>query len=256
MELQRTFKESYMKTLRDAVKSGASINLYSEDTFDFDSTGVKRLANVYAPDGLEDKMVDLEYDDFEAAKTIYEAYRNISPLLASNEAFWAYLTHTSLYHYTQKRWDNVLNGKATKDYILDHWFIGHNGVMRNAAASAWWTVHNTIDETRANKYELTAIMFKNYTLRTNTLGISTLIRHREAMLGILEFLAENTDVTTGPFEPRGQYIAKYFNRLGAVKQLAYLDRNYFRQKCESMKDRILSVTSRDQVINDESLYND
>ena len=128
--------------------------------------------------------------------------------------------------------------------------------MRNAAASLWWTVHNTIDESREDKYELTAILFKNYTFRTNTFGISTLIRHREAMIGILDFLRKNPEITQNYFEPRGAFISKYFNRLGAVKQLTYLDRDYFYSKCESLKDKILSVTTRGQVVNDYTLYSD
>ena len=56
MLLQKTFRESYMKTLRDAVKSGDAIPLYAADAFEVDATQVKRLANVYAPEGLADKL--------------------------------------------------------------------------------------------------------------------------------------------------------------------------------------------------------
>ncbi len=256
MELQKTFKESYTATLKDNVKSGVSIPLYKEESFDVDETQVKRLAGIYAPEGLGDKMLDNAYDDFSAAKTIFEAYENISPLLASNESFWVYLTHTELFNYMKHRWPNVRSEAVSSNYILDHWFIGGQGIMRNAPANLWWTIHNTIDRTRDDKYELSALMFKNYSLRTNTFGISTLIRHREAMIGILEFILENPIISEESFEYRGQFIAKYFNRLGAVKQLAYLDRDYFKNKCESMKNKILSVTSREQVVNAESLYND
>ncbi len=258
MELQKTFKESYVKELKDKVKAGNAFSLYKEDVFEYDHSQEKRLANVYAPVNLKDKLdglADNEHD-FEAAITLFEAYKDISPLLASNEAFWVYLTHTTMFNYVQHRWPKVLEDKVSVNYILDHWYVGVQGILRNAAASLWWHVHNTVDETRDNKYELTKILFKNYTLRTNTLGISLLIRHREAMIGILEFLLHNPEITNNYFEPRGTFISKYFNRLGAVKQLAYLDRDFFRQKCESIKDKILSVTTRDQVINDDSLYVD
>ena len=156
----------------------------------------------------------------------------------------------------QQRWSNVLDGTSTSNYILDHWFVSSQGLIRNALANLWWNIHNTIDSTREDPYELSEIVFKNYTLRTMTFGISTLIRHREAMIGILEFLKENPTITAESFENRGRFIVKYFNRLGAVKQLAYLERDYFKTKCESMKEKILSISTRDQVVNDESLYND
>ena len=255
MELQKTFKESYMKTLRDAVKSGISIPLYGNDTFEIDTTQVKRLANVYAPVGLAEKLNEVYEDDFKSAIAIYEAYNNISPLLASNEAFWAYLTHVDLFSYAQKRWPKVKEDDCSVDYILDHWFVGTNGVLRNSIASMWWSVYNSIDETRDNKYELTEVLFKNYTLRIYGFGSSLLIRHREAMIGILSFLFDNSDITNNALEDRGRFISKYFNRLGAVKQLAFLNRDFFYSKCEHLKGKILSVTSRNQL-SDESLYDD
>lgn len=244
-----------MKTLRDAVKSGSAIPLYGNSTFEIDQTQVKRLANVYAPEGLAEKLTEIWENDFASAVAIYEAYKNISPLLASNEAFWAYLTHTDLFSYTQKRWPKVKEKECSSDYILDHWFLGVNGLLRNAVASMWWSVHNTIDETRENKYELTEVLFKNYTLRIVAFGSTLLIRHREAMIGIMSFLADNPDVTNNALEYRGQFITKYFNRIGAVKQLAFLKRDYFYATCEHMKDKILSVTSRKQL-SDDSLYNE
>lgn len=256
MELQKTFKENFVKVLKDNIRLGKALSLYSAKEFEIDPSQVKRLAGIYAPIDFKEKLNDCSDDEFEAAKVVFEAYKEISPLLASTEAFWVYMTHTSMFNYTQQRWPKVLDNTASENYIIDHWFVGSQGIMRNAAASLWWSVHNTIDETRKDKYELTSILFKNYTLRTNTLGISTLIRHREAMIGILDFLLNNPSITQDHFEARGTFISKYFNRLGAVKQLAYLDHEYFTQKCESIKDKILSIKSRDQVINDETLYID
>lgn len=255
LQLQKTFKESYMKTLRDAVKSGESLPLYSCDSFTIDETQVKRLANVYAPDGLEDKLIPTSDGDFQSAIAIYEAYKDISPLLASNETFWAYITHTTLFNYAQKRWPKVLDKTASVDYVLDHWFIGSNGLLRNAASALWWGVYSTVDEDRDNKYELTEILFKNYTLRVVTLGSYTLIRHRKAMLGILEFLKDNPDIMDKGFEYKGQFITKYFNRLGSSKQLVYMEKDFFYDTLVKIKERIMKVATREDINNDY-LYND
>ena len=253
MRLQKTFKESYMKTLRDNVKSGDAIHLYKTGDFNIDQRFVRNLANVYTPNGLIEKLNETFDDDLKSAIVIYEAYKDISPLLASNEAFWAYLTHVDLFPYAQKRWPLVLDNDCSSGYIIDHWFLGSQGLLRNAIASLWWSVHNTIDETRQNKYELTEILFINYTLRVITFGSYPLIRHREAMIGILSFLKDNPEITKNAFENRGQFLLKYFNRIGAVKQLAYLKRDYFYNTCEKIKDKILKVTKREQLA-DESLY--
>lgn len=253
--LQKTFKESYMKTLRDAVKSGEAIKLYAADSFEVDQSQVKYLARVYAPEELAEKLEAAAGDEFLSAIAIYEAYKDISPLLASNETFWAYLTHVDLFKFTQERWPLVKEDDCSADYIIDHWFVGANGLLRNAAASAWWSVYNTVDETREDKYELTRILFMNYTLRVSGLGSYMLIRHREAMIGILSFLKDNSDITNVNFEVRGRFLTKYFNRLGAVKQLAYMKRDYFYNVCSKMKDKILSVTKKEHI-NNEELFND
>ena len=255
MQLQKTFKESYMKTLRDAVRAETSITLYAGESFEIDASQVKRLANVYAPEGLAENLNEIWKDDFCSAIAIYEAYKDISPLLASNESFWAYLTHVDLFSYTQKRWPKVKDNDCTSEYIIDHWFLGKHGPLRNAIGTMWWSVYNTIDETRENKYELTEILFKSDTFRVRTFGSYQLIRHREAMLGILSFLKENPSILSNYFEIRVRFISKYFNRLGAVKQLAYLNKDFFYQICTDLKDKIINVTRLEQI-GDESLYND
>src|SRR5574344_230965 len=250
LQLQKTFKESYMKTLRDAVKSGEALPLYSNESFTIDETQVKRLANVYAPVGLEDKLIPTSDGDFESAVAVYEAYNNISTLLASSETFWAYITHTVMFNYAQKRWPNIDNDVN----ILDHWFVGPHGILRNAAAALWWGVYSTIDNNRADKYELTRILFKNYTMRVNTFGASLLIRHKEAMIGILSFLHDNPDIMQKS-EPRCLFISKYFNRLGSSKQLVYMDITFFYNKLQKINSKIMLVNTREETNNDY-LYND
>lgn len=254
LQLQKTFKESYMKTLRDAVKSGEALPLYCAESFDIDESNVKRLANVYAPNGLAEKLSITKDNDFLSAVAVYEAYENISPLLASNETFWAYITHTTMFNYTQSRWPKVLDNTASSEYVLSHWFVGGQGILRNAAAALWWGVYSTVDKSRDNKYELTEILFKNYTMRVNTFGSSLLIRHKEAMIGILSFLHENPDVMEKS-EPRCLFITKYFNRLGASKQLTYMDRTFFYNTLLRLKEKIMLIDTREET-NEDYLYDD
>ena len=72
--------------------------------------------------------------------------------------------------------------------------------------------------------------FRNDNIRTHYFGPSTIFRHREAVIGILEFLVENPDISNVHFSSRCIYIIQYFNRLGAVKQLAYMDRYFFKEE--------------------------
>ena len=76
------------------------------------------------------------------------------------------------------------------------------------------------------------------------------------MIGILEFLVENPDVSGVHFNSRCIYIAQYFNRLGAIKQLAYLDRDFFKNELMKKKPILLNVTSKAQVLAGDELMSD
>lgn len=238
-ELQKTFTESYLKELKDAVKSGSNLSSYKGKEFNIDFSRVKPLASVYAPEHLTDKMDPA--DDFKSAVALYEAYKNITPLLATSEAFWAFLTHTELFTYTQRRWPNI---GSNPEYVLEHWFVDGKGIFRNAAASLWWGVRLTVDDSMPDKYVFTKVLFGSAHFRIILFGHGSLIRHHEAMVGILGFLKDNPDLFTNS---RCLYLTKYFNRLGGVKQLACLDREFFRNECEKIGETLLKIESRDDL---------
>ena len=247
MVLQKVFKDSYTQALKDDVRSGKSVDLYSKDSFEVDNSQTYSIKGIYAAEGLAEKLKRSKDDDFESATHLFEAYKSLSPVVAVMESFWAYLTHTELFEYTKLRWPMPDGEDKRKNNITDHWFVGSQGLLRNSAASLWWGIYLTVDEEREDKYELSKILFKNYTFRVMTMGSTRLIRHREAMIGILGFLADNPEILNEHFENRGRFISLYFSRLGAVKQLAGLDRNFFMNECEKIKDLILKVETRADI---------
>lgn len=243
--LQRTFSSSYVTKLINDVKIGVSIDKYSANKFDVDITKLKYVANVYTPVGLLEKMMEAQ-NDFEAAIALYEAYKNIPLVLASNDAFWAYLCHTELFEYCKKRYP-VDDAKNKTSHILDHWFFG-NGYNRNTLAQLWWGVQETFDEKCIdNPYHLTEIFFRNYSFRV--IWFTKMLRTKQGLLGILDFLEENQNIIEEGFEHRGSFIAKYFNRLGGTKQISFLPREFFKKELESIKGTILAIKSRNDVSN-------
>lgn len=243
MPLQKTLKESYLEELKTAVEQEVALELYSGDSFPLDPSRLNRYPGIEAPEALSQKLDPK--DDFKSAVALYEAYRNLPPLIAAREPFWAYLTHTEMFHYTQIRWKDKKKESSLKDCILQHWFM-KSGLFRNAAASLWWGIYLSADEQREDPYELSRILFSNHTLRIDTLGSSLIIRHKEAMIGILEFLKDNLE-ELGGLEEKGRYLSRHFNQLGAVKQLAALDRHFFRRRCEGLLPELLKVKSRSDL---------
>jgi hypothetical protein len=242
------FKSVYMKALKDKVKAAHNLSAYNGEKFELDPNGLNSLSGIYTVPGLEKRMMSAE-SLCDAAIILFEAYRNLSPLIASKETFWAYLCHADLFKFVQQKWPLYdANGEMKKpDYVIDHWFFGIHGYNRNALASLWWAVQCSYDKTKEDPYELTRILFKNYTFRV--VSLLALLRVKNAMHGILEFLGQNPEITDEYFENRGQFIAKYFNNLGASKQLSLLGKDFYIKELESLKPVILSIISRKDIHN-------
>lgn len=242
MELQRVFKHSYMEDLRRHIH----ISDYQQEQFPYDKTKTKHLANVYHPDGLLDKM-DPD-DDYKSAVALFEAYKNLTPLVASLPDLWVYLTHVDLFPYVQERWPKVMEEDVDEKYIINHWHE-NSYFMRTTFAGFWWHTYLTYDEKRTNPYELTEILFKNQDFRILRFGELNLIRYRPAMQGVLEYLLENPDVMENAFAARGQYISRYFNLIGGTKDLAFMNKDYFKSVLERIKLNLMKITSIDDVQN-------
>ena len=93
------------------------------------------------------------------------------------------------------------------------------------------------------------VLFKSQDFRTLRFGELGLIRHREAMIGVLTFLLDNPEIIQTSFDPRGQYISRYFNLLGGSKMLSVLTRDFFYNKLKELKPSLLRINSIKDVQN-------
>ena len=114
--------------------------------------------------------------------------------------------------------------------------------MNTTLMGLWWAVYCTVDESRGeeHKYDLTDTLFisKDFQIR---FGSSVLFRHKEAVVGILEYLYDNPEIFSESTKRRSQYITKHFNSLGAVRQLAYFNRDFFKKELEKIKGTLLNI---------------
>ena len=80
MELQKVYKHSYVDKLRTSVKKES----YLRTKFESDLKQTILLADVYNNAAtLSSKMIPDAAHDFESAIALFEAYPDISPILAS-----------------------------------------------------------------------------------------------------------------------------------------------------------------------------
>ena len=243
MLVQRTFKKEYVDELAAAVKSGVNFDKYAAESFDYDTDQVVIIPTLIHPEGLLERMIPNSQYDCESAIALYEAYPNLTPLQASDKAFWMYLTHVDLFAYVQERFPKVKDPDFDSiPYLYDHWFCGDDWTWRHPLASLWWFVDKTIDENSEDKYKYTRVFFSNYEFRTNFAKYS-ISRCKEAVFGYFEFLLDNPEIMKQAFKYRNRFITKYLNKLGGSRLLSVLPRDSFYDELSSIKRQILAVTS-------------
>lgn len=241
MEKQQIFKENYLLKLKDEIQP----EYYKSNDFVFDKKQTLMFSNIEKPIGLLDRMKP--ENDLETSIQIYESFKSLEPIQASDERFWAYLSHVDLYPYMIKRWSDVYKGisKDAAEYVRQHWFLTsttQSGLLRHALAGLWWSVFLSVDENRGSRrYELTEILWRQLDFPTRTLGTYKLGRHKEAVIGILEFIQENGDLFKNRFEDKTRYVTKHLNLLGGVKPLAYYDRTFYKTELEKISLNIAQI---------------
>lgn len=241
MAKQLIFKEKYVKKLKDCI----NVDFYKSNKFVYDTEQVLMIPNIEFTENFSDKLN--VNDDFESAIQIYEALKKLEPVQASDERLWTYLSHVDLYAYMIKRRNAVLSGTASneEEYIMEHWFLkssAQNNLLRHPLAGLWWAVYLSVDESRGeNKYDLTRILFRQLDFPTRTLGTYKLGRHKEAVIGILEFIEANSDLFKTKFEDKTRFVTKHLNLLGGVKPISYYDRTFFKTELEKIMNDISEI---------------
>lgn len=241
---QKIFRDRYVQELKRVIQSGDKTDFYKSKEFVYNKKQVLPVQNLNAPDDLLSNL-DVK-NDCHTAIQIYEAYKTLEPIQASDERLWTYLAHVDLFPYMIERWGDVYMGTSTNPskYISDHWFLSssvQSSLLRHAIAGLWWSVHLSVDEQRENRYELTEILFRQLDFPTRTLGTYKLGRHKEAVVGILEFIQENEDLFKSKFEPKTRFVTKHLNVIGGVKPISYFKRDFFKSELTKVIESIAAV---------------
>lgn len=245
MAKQMIFKEKYINLLKKNLNLKNMLNYYKNNEFIYDKKQVLMLPNIDSDPDLINRL-DIS-NDFKTAIEIYEAFSNLEVIQAADERLWTYLSHVDLYSYMIKRWDGVYSNKIPdeKKYILEHWFIhgsGQSGLLRNSFSGLWWGVYLSVDNSRGEqKYELTKILFRQLDFVTRTLGAYKLGRHKEAVIGILEFIEENDSLFKTKFEDKTRFITKHLNIVGGAKPVAYYERSFFKSELLKVYRKISEI---------------
>lgn len=256
---QSIYKQRFIDQLRKDVENCKSLDLYAKNRSPFSNDMIFKLIGVEKPEGLCEKMCGDAKNEFKNAVLLYEAYRKLTPLQATDDRLWIYLAHVDLYEYMVNRWplseaysrkrsegQEVSDDEMKKSFILDHWF-GERGYMRQALSNLWWSVYVSVDEERDNPYELTEYLFTRHDFRTRRFASSVFARNREGMIGLLQSM-KNSKIYDESFDGRSVFTIMYFNRLGGTRQLSALNRDFFISEMKRIEPEVAKINKREDVI--------
>lgn len=240
----RLFKSNYAAQLRVNAQNGI-LDAYNGDDFQYDEEKTLPM-RIEVDENICDKMYCDSDHEYEDAIILFEALKDLPEVMAADQVFWISLSHSIFYPYVKRRWGKEI----TNSSVLNHWFF-NKGMVRHALAGLWWTVRLTVDyDNVKDPYRLTKVAFWNFSFRTTFIGPSIFFRIRNARTGILRFLADHEELRNG-MENKGRFIAVYFNRLGATKQLAALPAEYFYKEMEENIDNMNSYNPRSKSVDEE-----
>ena len=248
MATQKTFTDSYASSLNEKVTRGEDLQLYLNNDFVIDESQTQWVGGLVQPEGLLDNMLNYsdKSQDLQAAITLYESFRQLRPVVASEKPFWIYLGHVDLYPYMHRRFLSDVSRKLLKDptkssVILNHWFFPREFV-RNHLAGMWWDVKCTVVETDSDPYAFTRTLFRYYDMRSVNFANFKMFRNKAQVKGILKCIGEHPEIFDTYSQDRVRYVTKFFNRLGASKQLIALPWQFFYDTVESLLDEVSKIT--------------
>lgn len=227
MASQYKFKKSFLEKIKQLAKDSSNLHLFATEKFDYKPTDLVSMHGVTRPETLLDDMMNAD-SEYDAAIMLYRAYENITPLTASDEAFWSYLALVELNPYARKRLDSLKNLVSNK-VVLARYFAQER-IIKNVIARLWWAVQKSDRGTVAGdkRFELTETLF-SHTELFDTLTQSKLFRYKNATMGILTFFTAHSYLIS-----RENTLAamKYFNRAGGARELIALPESFFIRELE------------------------
>jgi len=182
---------------------------------------VSKFLPSYTPGKKSDEQKCME--DLMNTRLLYDAFKSLSPLQASNKYMWTYLCHAipEYREYIKDRWLQ----EERENTIKSRFFVTSSGSLLNdnALSRLWWYGYLTYDPDNSNHYALTEILLTNQTICTDvmdTFNRMNLTRMKGVLLAIKQFKDE-LDSGEGITEYFRE-CKKFLNHYGAVTTLELL----------------------------------
>lgn len=166
-----------------------------------------------------DEDDQIQYD-IANTKIFYEAYKNLTPLQASDPLLWTALCHIPYREYVLKRWK-----KKDETVTIDKRFFASKAkaslLYYNALSRLWWSGYLTYDEEMksSNPWHLTEVLFSQQQIQKDIID-QPFSMNKAIMKGLLRALQRYSNENGRlKVDPVRKCCDAYLNHYGAVSIL-------------------------------------
>lgn len=172
--------------------------------------------------------------DVKNSKILHSNLRSIlTPSQASDERFWAGLTHGAFWEYMHDRWEMDIK-ETSADSINTRYFLkgsNKNALRANTLSRLWWLSEKIYDEKREDPYELLKAFSYDFVTKVHTFLSLRISNSRvvnrslaEAII-YLEQLEDSSEYRRNLFRA----LLRYLNILGGVNILDFYEEEVLKE---------------------------
>ena len=187
--------------------------------------------------------------DGEAAKKLFLAFKDITPVVAAQKNLWVTLSHTVLMPYMRKRWPKIdEDGFDQPSYIKDHWM--NPTTIRNWLEGLYWQVKCSVAIDGDNyNFEYTDFFFSRQKLGNRGIAAAPyIVSNPTAVKGMLRFYKEfENDFLSPHFEEKTDRCIQIINQLGAIIEYGTFTEQDFYDELLSHKEELSKIVDRKEA---------
>lgn len=170
---------------------------------------------------------DYNISDRKNVEILYEALKDLTPALASDERLWAGMLFCQFWNYVKYRRKTEIEQGSERDVLNSFLFM--RGTKRscfmNCLSRLWWTGHLLYDSSSTNHYKAVDLITESaYSSNIVLISSNNFVSNKELALGVLDCIMKRKQAG----EKIGRYhfveANKYVNCIGGIALLDTLSR--------------------------------
>ncbi len=177
-----------------------------------------------------EKPSEVEYEN---AIILHKALKNISRSEATDERFWAGLTHKTCWNYMKYRYSDI-NAKTNVSEIKNRYFFGvgeKRSLFSNPLARLWWVAESLYDKDNQNPYWLMEFFKSDFGTKALIIFSSNFTSNPNIVKGMFGAFLKHTEAGVKINRILYYNVCIYLNELGGNTILDYYSRDEIEQLC-------------------------